>query len=368
MLSVVADKSKTSALRDVCNGSVEVLSSVRLSQHVPHGRSHGSFDTTHLSADGLDGQAEHTGHIALVCEFESGPGRSPHQDSVENKLVLVSGVNASGVAKLLREELTAVEAHVTSASSVYATPSGWSEGSRSLMSTSKPCCHLPSCSAAQSTVTTCWEPGARLPMQGDREKPPVPCKHESGGVVVVSHLSRLRVLLDGLASHFDPGTCGFLRVAFEGHLPPRAPGTRGHKPPFIMDIFKQTDTGEDQGAKVEVTCSLQDTGRAVLLCSVTLRLSHLEGRKRNVLLKWNSLLSSSSSGRTPQQERLMSNGPNSKYPGLTAYVFRSTSTICGTLVLLAKRVLGKSRRGLSEEPCNRDERDRSEPFALVLLF
>lgn len=43
-----------------------------------------------------------------------------------------------------------------------------------------------------------------------------------------------------------------------------------------------------------------------------------------------------------------SNGPNSKYPGLTAYVFRSTSTICGTLVLLAKRVLRKSIHGTSQ--------------------
>ena len=62
----------------------------------------------YLSANIFDGQAERTGHLAVVGEFEAGLGSVPDQDFVENKLVLVLDVNSFSIAELLRGELTAV--------------------------------------------------------------------------------------------------------------------------------------------------------------------------------------------------------------------------------------------------------------------
>lgn len=67
---------------------------------------------SYLSANMFDGQVEHTGHLAVVGEFESGLSSLPDQDFVENKLVLVTDVNAFSIAKLFGEELTAVLAQM----------------------------------------------------------------------------------------------------------------------------------------------------------------------------------------------------------------------------------------------------------------
>ncbi len=60
----------------------------------------------------------------------------------------------------------------TSAISLYGIPSGLSEWSLSVMSIARHSSQLPTCSALQSTVTTCWTPGARTPKHGDNEKIP----------------------------------------------------------------------------------------------------------------------------------------------------------------------------------------------------
>lgn len=51
-------------------------------------------------------------------------------------------------------------------------PSGWCDGSRSLMSMSRFWIKEPSCSGAQSTITVCWEAGSNSPVQGDTAKTP----------------------------------------------------------------------------------------------------------------------------------------------------------------------------------------------------
>lgn len=61
----------------------------------------------------------------------------------------------------------------TSANNLYGIPSPWSNGSRSLMSISRPWFQTPSCSAVQYTVTVCREPGCRPPAQGDTENTPM---------------------------------------------------------------------------------------------------------------------------------------------------------------------------------------------------
>lgn len=65
---------------------------------------------TYLSTNISDGQAENAGHLAVVGEFEAGLSSLPDQDFVEDKLVLFLNVNAFSIVKLLRGELTAVEA------------------------------------------------------------------------------------------------------------------------------------------------------------------------------------------------------------------------------------------------------------------
>lgn len=67
---------------------------------------------SYLSSNMFDDQAEHTGHLAVVCEFEAGLSGSTDQDFVENKLVFLLDVNAFSIAKLLRGELTAIVAHM----------------------------------------------------------------------------------------------------------------------------------------------------------------------------------------------------------------------------------------------------------------
>lgn len=66
----------------------------------------------YLSGKRFDGQAEHTGHLVVVGEFEARLGSSPDQDFVENKLVLIPDVNAFSIAKLLRGQLTTVLAQM----------------------------------------------------------------------------------------------------------------------------------------------------------------------------------------------------------------------------------------------------------------
>lgn len=60
----------------------------------------------------FDDQAKHTGHLAVVREFEAGLSSSPDQDFVENKLVLLLYINTFSIAKLLRRELTAIVAYM----------------------------------------------------------------------------------------------------------------------------------------------------------------------------------------------------------------------------------------------------------------
>lgn len=70
------------------------------------------YNLPYLSSNMFDDQAEHTGHLAVVREFEAGLSGSPDQDFVENKLVFLLDVNAFSIAKLLRGELTAIVAHM----------------------------------------------------------------------------------------------------------------------------------------------------------------------------------------------------------------------------------------------------------------
>lgn len=61
----------------------------------------------------------------------------------------------------------------TSANNLYGIPSGWSVGSRSMMSINRPWFQTPSCSAAQCTVTACWEPACSAPVEGVTENTPM---------------------------------------------------------------------------------------------------------------------------------------------------------------------------------------------------
>lgn len=67
---------------------------------------------SYLSTNIFNGQAELTGHLAVVGEFEASLSGSPNQDFVENKPFLIQEVNAFSTAKLLRGELAAVVAQM----------------------------------------------------------------------------------------------------------------------------------------------------------------------------------------------------------------------------------------------------------------
>lgn len=64
----------------------------------------------YLPANIFDGQAEHTGHLAVVGEFEASLSCLHDQNFVEDKLVLIQDINAFSIAKLLRGELCTVVA------------------------------------------------------------------------------------------------------------------------------------------------------------------------------------------------------------------------------------------------------------------
>lgn len=81
---------------------------------------------------------------------------------MDGRQVRMAGEEASGSVLGLQ----------TSAKSEYGTPSACWDGSRSLMSTSRPWFHTPSCSDVQNTVTVCTAPGCSAPAQGDSEKTP----------------------------------------------------------------------------------------------------------------------------------------------------------------------------------------------------
>lgn len=66
----------------------------------------------YLSTTMFDGQAEHTGHLAVVGEFKASLSSPTDQDFAEDKLVLIQDINAFSIAKLLRGELSAVVAQM----------------------------------------------------------------------------------------------------------------------------------------------------------------------------------------------------------------------------------------------------------------
>lgn len=73
---------------------------------------HASIHQPYLSANRFDGEAEQAGHLSVVGEFEAGLGGAPHQDLVEDELVLIQDVNALSIAKLLGGEQAAVATQI----------------------------------------------------------------------------------------------------------------------------------------------------------------------------------------------------------------------------------------------------------------